>query len=110
VALNAHLGTQLWQYNSTDSFTALAVGDAEVYALESAAVDAFSLAGGWLLWRQHQPGTYPDLQVTALEHQVVVTNPQVAIGGPPACTVVNASNGKHLWTSDSNDCAFLYVA
>jgi outer membrane protein assembly factor BamB len=110
VALNAQLGTQLWQYQSTDSITALAVGDSGVYALGSTEVEAFSPDGGRLLWRQHQPDTYPDLQVTTFGRQVLVTNSQVAVGGPPACAIINASNGKQLWTSDTNNCAFLYVS
>jgi hypothetical protein len=80
-----------------------------VYAVGSADVDAFSLASGGLLWHQHQPSTYPDLQVTALEHQVLVSNPRIAAGGPPACAILNVNTGKQLWTSNSNNCAFLYT-
>ena len=89
VALSTQSGTQLWQYQSTDSFATLAVGDTAVYALGSTGVEAFSLAVGTPLWRQHQPGTDQALQITAWQNQVLVTNPQVSIGGPPACAVLN---------------------
>jgi outer membrane protein assembly factor BamB len=108
VALSAQSGTQLWQYQSTDSIATLAVGDTAAYVLGSTGVQAFSLAVGTPLWNQNQPGADQALQITALQNRVLVTNPQVTIGGPPACASLDPSNGKQLWTSDSNDCAFLY--
>ena len=72
-------------------------------------MEAFALAGGKLLWNQELPGSNQDLQITPLQYQVVVANPQVTITGPPACTVLDAVNGKQLWTSDMNGCEFLYT-
>jgi outer membrane protein assembly factor BamB len=110
VALNTQSGTLLWQYQSTDSFATLAMGDATLYVLGSTGVKAFSSVVGTPLWSQHQPGADQALQITIGQNRVLVTNPQVSIGGPPACAVLDPSNGKQLWTSNTNGCAFLYAS